>query len=72
MTNVTVPLPESLLEFVDRQVNEHKADSRAGFIRRLIAERIENEILEAHIEAVKEYRSGKLYTGSLRKFKRKR
>jgi Arc/MetJ-type ribon-helix-helix transcriptional regulator len=72
MTNVTVPLSDSLLEFVDRQVDEHKADSRAGFIRRLIAEKRENDILEAHLEAVDEYRKGKLYTGSLRKFMRKK
>ena len=72
MTNVTVPLSESLLEFVDRQVDEHKADSRAGFIRRLIAEKLENDILEAHFEAVEEYRKGTLYTGSLRKFMRKK
>lgn len=68
MTNVTVPLSDSLLEFVDRQVDEHKADSRAGFIRRLIALQIENEILEAHIEAVEEYRKGKTLKGDLRDY----
>ena len=71
MTNVTVPLSESLLEFVDRQVDDHKADSRAGFIRRLIAERIENEILEAHIEAVEAYRQGKTLRGNLRDYRKK-
>ena len=68
MTNVTVPLSESLLEFVDRQVDEHKADSRAGFIRRLIAEKRENDLLEAHLEAVKEYRQGKTIKGNLRDY----
>ena len=68
MTNVTVPLSESLLEFVDRQVDEHKADSRAGFIRRLIAEKLEADILEAHLEAVKEYREGKTLKGDLRDY----
>ena len=72
MTNVTVPLSESLLEFVDRQVDEHKADSRAGFIRRLIAEKLENDILEAHLEAQDEYQKGTLYVGSLRKFMKKK
>jgi Arc/MetJ-type ribon-helix-helix transcriptional regulator len=72
MTNVTVPLPESLLEFVDRQVDEHKADSRAGFIRRLIAEKRENNILEAHLEAVKEYREGKTLKGNLKDYTKKR
>ena len=71
MTNVTVPLPESLLEFVDRQVDEHKADSRAGFIRRLIAERIENEIFDAHVEAVEAYRQGKTLKGNLRDYRKK-
>ena len=68
MTNVTVPLPESLLEFVDRQVGEHKADSRAGFIRRLIAEKLEHDLLEAHLDAVKEYREGKTLKGDLRDY----
>ena len=68
MTNVTVPLSESLLEFVDRQVDEHKADSRAGFIRRLIAEKREHDTLEAHLEAMKEYKSGKTLKGNLRDY----
>jgi len=68
MTNVTVPLSESLLEFVDQQVEEHKADSRAGFIRRLIAEKQEYDLLEAHLEAVQEYRSGKTLKGDLRTY----
>jgi len=68
MTNVTVPLSESLLEFVDRQVDEHKADSRAGFIRRLIAEKREHDILEAHLEAMGEYRRGKTLKGNLRRY----
>jgi len=72
MTNVTVPLPEALLEFVDRQVDEHKADSRAGFIRRLIAEKLESEILEAHLEAVKEFRRGKTLKGNLRDYASRR
>lgn len=72
MTNVTVPLTESLLEFVDRQVEGHHADSRAGFIRRLIAERLENDLLEAHLDAVKEYRSGKTLKGNLQDYARKR
>ena len=71
MTNVTVPLSESLLQFVDRHVDEHKADSRAGFIRRLIAAELENEILEAHIEAVEAYRKGKTLTGNLRDYRKK-
>ncbi len=69
MTNVTVPLSESLLEFVDRQVEDHKADSRAGFIRRLIAERCEHDVLEAHLEAVKEFRQGKTMKGDLRDYR---
>lgn len=68
MTNVTVPLSESLLEFVDAQVDEHKADSRAGFIRRLIAERRENDLLEAHIEATKEFKQRKTLKGNLRDY----
>ncbi len=71
MTNVTVPLSESLLEFVDRQVDEHKADSRAGFIRRLIASQLEDEILEAHLEAVEAYRQGKTLKGNLRDYRKK-
>lgn len=72
MTNVTVPLPESLLEFVDRQVEEHKADSRAGFIRRLIAEKRENDLLEAHLEAMNEYRQDKTLKGNLRNYRIKK
>jgi metal-responsive CopG/Arc/MetJ family transcriptional regulator len=71
MTNVTVPLSEGLLEFVDRQVDEHKADSRAGFIRRLIASQLENEIFEAHVEAVEVYRQGKTLKGNLRDYRKK-
>lgn len=71
MTNVTVPLSESLLEFVDQQVDDHKADSRAGFIRRLIASELENEILEAHIEAIEAYRQGKTLKGKLRDYRKK-
>ncbi len=68
MTNVTVPLSEALLEFVDRQVSDHKADSRAGFIRRLIAQKIEDEILAAHLEALREYKEGKTLKGNLRDY----
>lgn len=68
MTNVTVPLSESLLEFVDRQVDEHKADSRAGFIRRLIAEKRESDILQAHLEAMSEYKQKKTLKGNLRNY----
>jgi metal-responsive CopG/Arc/MetJ family transcriptional regulator len=71
MTNVTVPLPESLLEFVDRQVDAHKADSRAGFIRRLIASELENDIYEAHLEAVDAYKKGKTLKGNLRDYRKK-
>lgn len=66
MTNVTVPLPESLLAFVDQQVSEYRADSRAGFIRRLIAEKIETDLLEAHLAAVREHKAGTTLKGSLR------
>ena len=66
MTNVTVPLSESLLAFIDQQVSEYRADSRAGFIRRLIAEKIENDILEAHVAALKEHRAGTTLKGDLR------
>lgn len=72
MTNVTVPLSESLLEFVDRQVEEHRADSRAGFIRRLIAEKREAELLEAHLAAVREYRERKTLKGNLKDYSRRR
>jgi len=68
MTNVTVPLSDSLLEFVDAQVDAHKADSRAGFIRRLIADKREHDVLEAHIEALQEHRSHKTLKGPLRDY----
>ena len=71
MTNVTVPLSESLLEFVDQQVDEYKADSRAGFIRRLIAEKLEDAILNAHLDALQAHKQGKTLKGNLRDFRKK-
>ena len=68
MTNVTVPLTGALLEFVDAQVADHKADSRAGFIRRLIAEKQEADLLEAHVAAIGEFRARKTLKGNLRNY----
>lgn len=72
MTNVTVPLSESLVEFIDRQVEEFKADSRSGFIRRLIAEKLEEDTLAAHLAAVAEFRRGTTLKGDLRDYMKKR
>ncbi len=71
MTHVTVPLTESLLAYIDEHIDSHRADSRAGFIRRLIAAERERELLQAHLEALDEYKKRKTLRGDLRRFRRR-
>jgi metal-responsive CopG/Arc/MetJ family transcriptional regulator len=66
MRNVTIPLPDTLISYLDAQVDAHEADSRAGLIRRIIARHRETEILAAWREALEEHERGTTFHGNLR------
>ncbi|NBV76636.1 hypothetical protein EBR66_00500 [bacterium] len=66
MRNVTIPLPKDLLAYLDEQVASHQADTRAGLIRRIIAQHRENELVTVWRQAQEERRAGKTVRGNLR------
>lgn len=66
MTHITIPLPEDLVSFLDTMVENNLADSRAGLVRRILANWRDDEILAAVQEAKDEYKRGEYYEGDLR------
>lgn len=65
MSTISVPLPEELIEALDSEVLLHRADSRAGLIRRIIADWRETQILSLHRKGLDEYKKGEYFEGDL-------
>jgi Arc/MetJ-type ribon-helix-helix transcriptional regulator len=67
MTNITIPLPDDLLAFLDDMVVTNQAESRAGLVRRVLADWRETAILSAVRDAKEEFDRGEYLEGDLRK-----
>lgn len=66
MTNVTIPLPDDLVSFLDTMVAANQSETRAGLVRRVLADWRDDAILAAVREARDEYARGKHLEGDLR------
>lgn len=71
MTNITIPLPDDLITFLDDMVATHQAETRAGLVRRVLAEWRDEAILSAVRDAKDEYSRGKYLEGDLRSLVKK-
>jgi len=66
MNNVTIPLPDDLVEFLDAMVVANQAETRTGLVRRVLSQWRDDAILATVREAKKEYKCGKYHEGDLR------
>lgn len=71
MTTLSVPLPPNLEEFINRQVKEGKAASKADVVRKAINLLSEENAIQDVLLAQKEYREGKGLKGDLRELLKK-
>ena len=65
MTTVTIPLSESLNNYVNEQVRLGNASSKADLVRRAIAKYREMEFVKTILEAEQEIKDGKALSGDL-------
>lgn len=66
MTNITIPLPDDIVSFLDTMVATHQSETRAGLVRRVLSEWRDDSILNAVSEARLEYTQGKYFEGDIR------
>ncbi len=71
MTNITIPLPDDLVAFLDTMVATNQAETRAGLVRRVLADWRDEAILAAVREAKSEYKKREYYEGDIRKLVKK-
>ena len=65
MTNISIPLPEDLLSFIDEMIKSRKADSKASVVRNALYKLAEEEAIKDILEARIEVKEGKILKGDL-------
>ncbi len=66
MTTLSIPVDNTLMQFITNMIDTHKADSKAEVVRRALHQMREEEALKDVVEARTDIAQGKLYKGSLR------
>ena len=65
MTTITVPINDELNEFIHRMIEENKAETKAGVVRRALLKLQEEEVFNELMLAQYEARDGKIFKGDL-------
>jgi Arc/MetJ-type ribon-helix-helix transcriptional regulator len=65
MTTITIPINETLNDFIEEQVRTGNASSKADLVRRAIQRLKEDEFVRTVLNARKEIREGKALSGDL-------
>ena len=65
MTTVTIPLSDTLNNYINEQVKLGNASSKADLVRRAIAKYKEEEFVNSILQAEQEIRDGKALSGDL-------
>ena len=66
MTTITIPINSELLNFINSEIKEGVADSKANFVRTLIIKYKEDRAFEKLKEADLDIKNGRVYRGNLR------
>jgi Arc/MetJ-type ribon-helix-helix transcriptional regulator len=66
MTTITIPINSELLAFINEEIKDGQADSKANFVRGLILKYKENRVFEKLKEADLDIKNGRVYRGNLR------
>ncbi|MFA6158103.1 MAG: hypothetical protein WC763_00540 [Candidatus Paceibacterota bacterium] len=65
MTTITIPINDSLNDFVNEQVRIGNASSKADLVRRAIQKMKEDEFVQMVLAAKREIKDGKILKGDL-------
>ncbi len=71
MSTLSVPLPVHMEEYIERMVRRGYASTKADLVRRAITRLMEEEAIQAVLQAEQEVREGKMVKGDLRKILKK-
>ncbi len=63
--NISIPITNELNEFIDDQIRQGKASSRADLVRRALKYFKDEEFIRDVLEASREIDEGKVLTGDL-------
>ena len=67
MSTISVPLPTHLEDFITRSVRHGYGSTKADVVRRALTRLMEEEAMQAVIQAEQEIKDGKALKGNLRK-----
>jgi Arc/MetJ-type ribon-helix-helix transcriptional regulator len=67
MTTISIPINDSLNDFIDEQVRLGNSSSKADLIRRAIIRYKEEIFIQSIMEAREDVRKGRVFTGDLDK-----
>ena len=65
MTNISIPMPKEMLEYIDKQVKSGEFDNRSQFVRRSVKKMIEEKEIEEILGASREAKMGLVFEGDL-------
>ncbi len=67
MATLSIPVDNTLAEFISNMISSHKAENKAEVVRRALHLLREEEALKDVLEARADVINGKVYKGNLRK-----
>lgn len=67
MSTLSVPLNAELEKFIDQMIKEHKADTKAGVVRRALYEFAEKKAIDDVLLASEEVKRGNVVRGNSEK-----
>lgn len=65
MINITTPIPQDMIEYIDNQIGVGEFDNRSQFVRKAIRKMIEEKELSDIFEATNQITIDEFYTGDL-------
>jgi Arc/MetJ-type ribon-helix-helix transcriptional regulator len=71
MTNVSIPFPKEMLDYIDKQIKAGEYDNRSQFVRRSVKRMIEEKEIEEILEASRQAKMGYVFEGDLDKLAKK-
>ncbi len=66
MTTLSIPVDDTLMQFINNMIASHKAESKTQVVRRALYNMREEEALKDITEAQNDILQGKVYKGNLR------
>lgn len=67
MTTITIPIDLNLLTFINTEISEGNAESKAHIVRYALGKLKDERVLSRIKEAEEDIKSGRVYNGDLRK-----